>query len=226
MSLSHVYLTIDDTPSKNTSLLVDDLINSQIPAVFYARGEFIHHHEAGLVDVIHKEFLVGNHSFSHPYFSKISLAKCIKEIETTEILIDRCYRLANKPRPAKVIRLPWSDRGAGADLALPTNSEDEDKYHGIQDYLLKQGFSKLHFKGFAGDAIDAPFSWKTNDFKERYVTDHQGFVANLENYYQQSKRSYEIMLAHDFDRNYDLMRLTLQFLKNKKIATLLPELSL
>lgn len=221
--IRHVYLTIDDAPSKHTTNLVRSLAQRKIPAVFYARGEFIARSREGLLEAIRHGFLVGNHSYSHPYFSKIGLDECFKEIEKTETLIDQCYRDANRPREMKVIRLPWSDRGAGADLKPPSNNRERDRCQRIQEYLKSEGFSRLNFEGFDDDhAIDAPYSWKTDDFKERYLRDHKGFIANMSKYFQQSRRVYEIILAHDFDRNAELLRLTIDFLIDKRVVFVAP----
>lgn len=218
------YLTIDDMPSKHTKKVVHYLREKDMPALFYARGEYIALGHDGLREAIKEGFLIGNHSFHHPYFSELSFAQCVKEIAQTETILERSYQKLGLKRRAKIIRLPWSDRGAGPDLALPKTAEEQEKCEKLQDYLQREGFSRAKFAGFEDDnAIDAPYSWKTEDFKLSYVSDHRGFVANLENYYQQSIRKHEIILAHDFDRSFDLLRLTIDFLTQKKVEMLLPE---
>lgn len=78
-----IYLTIDDGPSQHTHKKVDYLKKHNIPAIWYARGEHIERYPDQLMYAITNGFLVGNHSYSHPYFSNISLEECIAQLILT-----------------------------------------------------------------------------------------------------------------------------------------------
>ena len=70
--LKKVYLTIDDSPGTQFTQKVDLLAKHDIPAVFFCIGELMEKYPAAVVDSIHKGFIIANHSYTHPAFSKIS----------------------------------------------------------------------------------------------------------------------------------------------------------
>ncbi|MBQ3168943.1 MAG: polysaccharide deacetylase family protein, partial [Clostridia bacterium] len=84
-------LTIDDIASKNTTEIVDFLLEKGITAVMFARGANIEKHYDEAIYAVQKGMIVGNHSYSHPAFSAISLDEGIKEIEKCEKVLDRLY---------------------------------------------------------------------------------------------------------------------------------------
>ena len=107
-----IYLTIDDAPSQHTLAKVDYLQKNNIPAIFYCRGNAIEQYQDSVVEIIKAGFLVGNHSYSHPFFSKTPNEIFFDEILKTEKLIDECYCLAGIIRPCKVIASAiWGPRG-------------------------------------------------------------------------------------------------------------------
>ncbi len=197
-----IYLTIDDSPSMHMDEKVNFLIEQKIPAVFFCRGEFIQKHIDKVVRAIQHGFLIGNHSYSHPYFSAISLEECFDEILKTEELIEKCYLKANINRQKKVIRLPFGDRGGN-------------KEHEIQDFLISQGFEPITFGGQT--SIDTPWTWDTLDYKKKMIQNPDLYLQNLENCFQQSEREDEIILLHDFDHNHKLFEITIAFLLNKNV---------
>lgn len=200
--IKKVYLTIDDSPSMHMDKKVDFLVQHKIPAVFFCRGEFIQKHIYKVVKTIQNGFLIGNHSYSHPYFSAISLEQCFEEILKTEDLIEKCYLRANIKRPKKIIRLPFGDRGG-------------DKEQAIQDFLISQGFEPITFDGQT--SIDTPWTWDSLDYKNKMMQNPDLYLQNLENYFQQSEREDEIILLHDFDHNHQLFDITMEFLLNKNV---------
>lgn len=117
------YLTIDDSPTKNTDLLTDWLMVRNIPAVFFCVGgaykdmhidnEGIEQNPDPVKRAIEKGFVVGNHAYTHTRASEISYETMVEEIEKTEKLIDGLYRQAGKARPVKLMRFPYLDRGCG-----------------------------------------------------------------------------------------------------------------
>lgn len=120
------YLTIDDSPTKQTDMFTDWLVANDIPAVIFAIGgaykdmhlecEGINQNPGPIHRAIEKGFLIGNHTYSHRRSSTMPLADIIAEIEKTESLIEGLYKQANKTRNHKMIRFPHLDRGCGGHI--------------------------------------------------------------------------------------------------------------
>lgn len=132
-------LTIDDIASKNTPFLVDYLKEKGIPALFFAVGMNVEKHYEEALYAVKQGFLLGNHSYSHPAFSSLSLEEGIAEIEKCEAVLNRLYQDAGMPRPFRPFRFPYGDKGGKNKDALQT-------------YFRKQGFDKVN------DA-HLPYSW-------------------------------------------------------------------
>ena len=103
--MKKAYLTIDDAPSEDFLKKANYLYKLNIPVVFFCIGEKIEKHFDQLVSAIKMDFIIGNHSFSHNYFSNLSLDECIQEIQKTDQLIDSLYEKAGINRIHKYFRL-------------------------------------------------------------------------------------------------------------------------
>lgn len=215
-----IYLTIDDAPSGHMKKKIDFLYDHHIPAIFFCRGNAILEHKEYVIEAIKKGFLIGNHSFSHPFFSQISLEECYQEIRKAEQLIDECYKEAGIARPVKIVRLPYGDRGAGDFARLPQTEQEKTKVTAIQDFLADQGFSKVNFRGFQDDAIDAFWTWDTQDYKKRFIENGYEYMNAFQSYFCASNREIEILLLHDFDNNHHLFEQAMQFLQEQKVEFL------
>lgn len=225
MPVKAVYLTIDDAPSIHMHKKVDFLIDYKIPAIFYCRGEFIEKNMNQVIYAINNGFLIGNHSYSHPYFSEIVLDRCKEEILKTEVLIDLCYQKANTIRTAKFIRLPFGDRGAGPSAREAETDLEKDKVFKIQLFLKEQKFVKINFqnncKKFAFyNYIDSFWHWDTYDYKSKLINNSEEYMKNLIQFQKNSLIEESIMLLHDFDLNHHLFELTMKFLLKKNISFL------
>lgn len=175
------YLTIDDSPTRHTDALTDWLAARDIPAVIFAIGsayqdmhlqcEGMEQNPDPIRRAIGKNFVIGNHTFTHRRSSELSFEDVVTEIEKTEWLIDGLYRQAGKTRTHKLIRFPHLDRGCGAwivdyDLAATQghdlkslfleglnikladpSDEQRAKKRKIQDYLAREGFTASVFEG-------------------------------------------------------------------------------
>ena len=106
-----VTLVIDDGPSDATPLLLDQLERHGHRAVLFLIGGNVSGREEIVVDALRRGFALGNHSFSHPYFSAISLDEARAEIEATEALIEAAHARARVRRRAKWFRFPYLDTG-------------------------------------------------------------------------------------------------------------------
>ena len=137
--MNRAILTIDDFPSQNTPAIVDYLSEHGITALFFAVGQNVEQHCAEAQYAIEKGMLVGNHSYSHPAFSSLSLRECIEEIEKCEQILNELFARSGVPRRHKLFRFPYGDKGG-------TNKD------ALQYYLRNQGFSKL-------SDVQIPYPW-------------------------------------------------------------------
>lgn len=128
--MNSAVLTIDDIASKNTPAIVDYLNEKGITAVMFAVGENVERYYENAVYALKGGMIVGNHSFTHPFFSKISLQQGIEEIEKNEELLNKLYKDAGVERKYRPFRFPYGDRGG-------ENAE------GLQKYFVEKGFNKL-----------------------------------------------------------------------------------
>jgi len=115
MNSKNIYLTIDDSPSKDTDELVDFLLSHNIPALLFARGALMEDKDsfAKISRAIKHGFLIANHSYAHERTSEIGFKNQTEQITKTQILIDRAYDDAEVQRPPRYFRFPHLDRGCG-----------------------------------------------------------------------------------------------------------------
>jgi peptidoglycan/xylan/chitin deacetylase (PgdA/CDA1 family) len=83
--------------------------------------------------------IVGNHSYSHPAFSSISIEQCVEEIEKCEQVLDKLYADAGVERKFRPFRFPYGDKGG-------------EKKDALQNYFIEKGFHKV-------DDTQIPYAW-------------------------------------------------------------------
>lgn len=156
MEIKKAYLTIDDAPSKDFRNKVDFLLNARIPAIFFCPGKQIPDYESDLIYAIQHGYIIGNHSFSHPYFSDLTLEESQFEIKRTDEIIEQLYQKSGVERPAKFFRFPFFDSGGdenGAEYRkqqssyVRTRFPREDKRKAIQSFLQELGYRQPNFQG-------------------------------------------------------------------------------
>ncbi|MCM1236234.1 MAG: polysaccharide deacetylase family protein [Ruminococcus flavefaciens] len=128
--MNSALLTIDDFSSKNTPAIVDYLNEKGIKVIFFATGQNVERYYEEAVYALKKGMIVGNHSYSHPAFSKLTLEEGIREIETCEEVLDCLYRDSGVERKYRPFRFPYGDKGGENKAAL-------------QAYLKEAGFHKV-----------------------------------------------------------------------------------
>ncbi len=111
--MKNAYLTIDDSPSEKMGDLIDLLQECGIPAVFFCIGQNLERYPQFAIRAIREGFVLGNHSWSHPHFSKLSIEQAFTEIQRTDELLDALYQEAGVARPMKCFRFPYGDKGDG-----------------------------------------------------------------------------------------------------------------
>ena len=156
--MKKAYLTIDDAPSEDFLRKVNYLYQREIPVVFFCIGEKIEKRFDQLISAIKMGFIIENHSYSHKYFSDLSLNECKQEIQKTDQLIDTLYEKTGTHRNQKYFRFPYFDAGgysSGADYeahwSLPKDQWNQypmkDKKDAIQEYLSELEYELPRFKG-------------------------------------------------------------------------------
>ena len=123
-------LTIDDIASKNTPAIVDYLKEKGIRPIFFATGKNVEKYYEEALYVLKNGMLVGNHSYSHPAFSSLTLEEGIKEIGACERVLEKLYQDAGVERKFRPFRFPYGDKG-GVNKAV------------LQAYLKENGFHKV-----------------------------------------------------------------------------------
>jgi len=148
MDYENVYLTIDDGPSKDRKEKVDILISiwNSTNLVLYRLWNW---EKAWGCNLFYpKGRIIGNHSYSHPRFSQISLEECFEEIEKTDRIIDSIYREAGVARPIKAFRFPYGDKGEDNNFfKKPYSEEGKKKISKIMTFLKELGYTKPKFDG-------------------------------------------------------------------------------
>ena len=162
-------LTIDDVPSMNTPSIVDYLNEMGIQAILFAKGQKLEEHPKQAIYALQHGMILGNHSYSHPSFSKLSIKECLYEIEACEKVLDSIYQSAGIEREHKLFRFPYGDKG-GENKAV------------LQQYFAENGFEKVKDTGISfpwwrenGLNKDIDTFW-TFDFMEYRIRPDSGFT--------------------------------------------------
>lgn len=145
--MNRAILTIDDIASGNTPALVDYLKEKGIPAILFATGQNVEKHYEEAKYAVNQGMILGNHSYSHPAFSALSMEEAVDEIEKCEEVLNRLYQECGKQRVWRPFRFPYGDKGGEKKTAL-------------QAYFRAQGFHKV-------DDGHIPYCWwKENGLNE------------------------------------------------------------
>lgn len=132
-------LTIDDFSTKNTPAIVDYLKEKNIKAIFFATGENVERFYEEAIYAVKNGMIVGNHSYSHPAFSSLTIEECKEEIEKCEKVLDKLYKDSGVERIYRPFRFPYGDKGGKNKEAL-------------QKYFQEIGFHKV-------DDRHIPYPW-------------------------------------------------------------------
>ena len=165
-------LTIDDFSSKNTPAIVDYLKEKGIKAIFFATGENVERFYEEAVYAVKNGMIVGNHSYSHPAFSTLTIEESMDEIERCEQVLNRLYQDCGVERIYKPFRFPYGDKGG----------ENKDA---LQQYLREKGFHKVDDTHITYDwwkennlDTDIDTFW-TFDFQEYVIRPGAGYTKEF-----------------------------------------------
>lgn len=198
-------LTVDDAPTKITPRIIDYLRSKGIVPVVNFIGAEVEGHLGEAVYAAKNGALIGNHSFTHPNFSQITLGDCRAEIERTEREIDRVYRLAGVTRKHRFFRFPYGDRGGAQAQQLQQMLRDEFQFERLDD-------SELRFPWWKENHLDTntDMSWSF-DFEEYQLPWNNGLtwehiMKHIHNEnpeqggYLLAKDAMNIILIHDMEQ--------------------------
>jgi peptidoglycan/xylan/chitin deacetylase (PgdA/CDA1 family) len=221
-----VYITIDDTPSANSDMMIDFLADHDIQATIFCRGDGLERFPDAAIRAVQKGQILANHNYSHTPAGELSYEQAVAEIMHTESLLDDTYERAGVNRNGKYFRFPYIDRGdgdrlerrftdianaveRGENLALGGNNKTER----IQKYLRDNGFTQpycnvthpLYQHAIAKDYIDSLFTFSSCDWMmtERHKGQWQyKTIEDLkfkidEDAYLQKEGSVSVALFHD-----------------------------
>lgn len=144
--MKEAYLTIDDGPSVDRIKKVEILKKYGIQAVWFSMGIDMEANADAAIRTILAGQVIGNHSYTHPNFSEISIAQCEEEIIRTDELIDKLYRQAGVQRPIKLFRFPYGNKGVNTGFFDTSYSEsDRERIEAIQKILIQNGYGTYPF---------------------------------------------------------------------------------
>jgi len=170
--MSRFYLTIDDSPTKCSREKLEFLNSRDIRAIWFCVGEYIPAASSFLTDCIKTGHFIGNHSYSHPHFSEISLEAAKKEVLKTDNLIDELYRASSQPRPAKLFRFPYGDQGNNVDGIASSKPAGIRNKKLVRQFLIDEGFQSgpftnvQYFGKYAANRASDPFWGWSYDMQE------------------------------------------------------------
>lgn len=223
------YLTIDDSPTSKMIEQIDFLAEQDIQAIWFSVGNLMEQRPESIIYAIQMGHIIGNHSYSHPHFSEITIEEAREEIRQTELIIEELYKQAGVERPAKLFRFPYGDKGGqkGHSLYASYVGEARQRKEAIQDHLKELGFSMSSFPGitysyFQGEDTDHDVDWLwTYDCMEWTVYSEQPMygINSLEKVLERMEESVpeagrglndslseEIILLHDHEHTAHLFQ--------------------
>ena len=231
-----VYLTIDDAPSQRMGARVGLLCELQIPAIFFCSGNQLSDSPGPAVEAIERGLVIGNHAWSHPHFSQLTVAQAHAEIASTDELIDRLYRDAGHDRDHRWFRFPFGDQGDdfAGDAASPSLRAHRVE---LQSLLRALGYSAPAFADVAhpwfwprGADVDWYWTFDSMDWavsqNELSVQDALARLA-LHDPAQRlalgDSSSADIVLLHDHDHSAHAFERLIEALARMPLRFALPE---
>ena len=197
------------------------------------------------ITAIRQGFVIGNHSYDYPHFSSLLLEQCLEQICRTYKILDTIYARAGVPRPVKVFRFPYGDKGAltGYDVFATPGAKGAARKAAIQQCLRERGYRLPDFPGIRYDywrqatAGDVDWFW-TYDVLEWsiYAAQPQFGVTSIEHVYTRMEEeaplagrglntpgSDEVILLHDQPETTALFAPIIDRLLAKGVRFVAPE---
>jgi len=101
-----VALTFDDgSDGTNINTILQTLSNHNVTATFFLTGSGANNHPQAIRNISNQGHQLGNHSYSHPYFTQISAAETVSQLQRSEDTIRQITGRSTKP----IFRPPYGD---------------------------------------------------------------------------------------------------------------------
>lgn len=201
-------MTIDDIASNNTRAIVDYLSDRGIQAVLFVWGERVESNYYAALYALEKGMILGNHSYSHSFFSELTYEEGIADIEKCEAILNKLYEDAGKKREYRLFRFPYDDKGGDSKTAY-------------QKYLREHEFSKLDDRKIVNEYWDKYDFYKdidtfwSFDFEEYNIRSESGFTKknvmnNIDEFFKRidtnpDQDSWHIFIIHSHDETEELV---------------------
>jgi peptidoglycan-N-acetylglucosamine deacetylase len=196
-------LTIDDGPSVHRQVWLDALADRRLQAVFFCEGKKLEEQYQLGLQTIKAGHHLGNHSWSHPHFSTISVEQALEEIGRTDAIIAALYKEAGVQQPAKWFRFPYGDKGDGRfghvfrwwkprDLAQKTAIQGILKEFGYVHLLPQAAMALPHWYADLSQDLDSHWTFDVLEWSLNQATPSLG-VNTVERVFER------IALAHPRD---------------------------
>lgn len=200
--MGRAYLTIDDGPSEITDKILDYLFGIGITPILFFVGTQVELNYSQAINAVKRGAVIGNHSYSHADFNKLTESECIVEIEKQEIILEKLYHDAGAERTYKIFRFPYGHRG-GANEARLQEFLYYKKFNRIDDSKIQY---KWYIEGGYSYAMDV---YWTFDFREYLLKTEKDFTLDtIKDSINASTdpvanglllpNTYNIVLMHDF----------------------------
>ncbi len=141
-----LYLTIDDFPSKASEEMLYFLKEKEISCVLFCIGRGLEKQKELASMALSMGYELGNHSYSHKHFSKLSLKSAYLEIERCHLILEEVYARAGVSWNRKYFRFPYGDKGDGTGGQVFRRGDDSLKRlkkRRIQKKLAELGYSNI-----------------------------------------------------------------------------------
>jgi peptidoglycan/xylan/chitin deacetylase (PgdA/CDA1 family) len=141
------YLTIDDAPSPDFMNKLDFLDSHSIPAVWFCMGNFMEQRPDFVIEALQRGHIIGNHTYSHPHCSTLSLDQIYAEIRATDAILKELYASAGVEWNQRYFRFPYGDKGDGlnGDVWSARDPDGQSRHEAIQAYLRRLGYTQPTF---------------------------------------------------------------------------------
>ncbi len=176
-----IYVTIDDGPRKNMGPILDELQQGQ-RVTFFLIGRQLNspEHEELARRAIQEGHSLGNHSYTHPFFSRISTKRAKEEIYRTHEILEKIYESEGVEMPL-LFRFPYGDSGREVRRGRILGSREHQR--NIKNILSELGY---HTYFWTLDTLD----W------EHYSSKFRRSIENILLKAEQAKEG-DIVLMHD-----------------------------
>ena len=115
-----IALTFDDGPGPHTKQLLDDLAKTGSKATFFVLGPNVTSRPELIKRMANEGHQIGNHSWSHSQFSRLSSQKVLSEVERTSTAVKKITG-----HGTKTVRPPYGDFNKSTRSTLANFAEGE-----------------------------------------------------------------------------------------------------